>query len=99
MDVEDLGLAHGGGFELAAVQIHGFIGAKWECHQVADEATIKPGTKTGLGSGCDFDGEALGGLKVVPVIGELLKLENVNDIGCDERPNDKRRRARNSTWW
>ena len=99
VNIENLGLAHRGGLELGAVQIQGFVASERNCDQIAHEMAIEPGTKAGLGAGGDLDRKALGGLEVVPGIGELLQFKNVVNIGRDEWPDNERGRAWNTTNW
>ena len=99
VNVENLGLTHRGGLDLGAVQIKWFVASERNCDQIAHELAIEPGTKAGLGAGGNLDRKALGGLEVVPGVGELLKFKNVVNIGRDEWPDNERGRAWNTTNW
>jgi hypothetical protein len=89
VNIENLGLAHGGGFELGAVQIEWFVASERHRDQIPHELAIEPCTKAGLGAGGNLDREALSGFKVVPGIGQLLKFKNMSNIVCDEWTDDK----------
>ena len=97
VDIEHLGLAHGGGLEIGAVQMEWFIARERDRDQIAHELTLEPGPKAGLGAGCNLDGEAVGRFQVVPGIGQLLKFKNVINIRRNKGPNDKCWCARNTT--